>query len=242
MANDSYAPIQITIEEIAKQYIAEIKLLQPHGPYKFFGWCIGCDIIYEIINQLKDLGDTVDELYLAASSAPGLSDEKAIKDKDFEVNFISNFGISSDLINTLSNSSTIDEVWNILMSNIELLNNNKEQIKKVLELALPVDLTRATPNYHTTSLENILHTFNMIRSLVTAYSNYKPSNTFDVQAYYFNPLNDNNLGNQQINNDAWQKCFNNIKIIDLEGDHFSFFEKETDEKFIEELNKIMNKR
>lgn len=62
-----------SIEEMAKRYIAEIKIVQPQGPYYLSGRCIGGIIAYEMAQQLLILGDKVNLLcMIETSNVPGM--------------------------------------------------------------------------------------------------------------------------------------------------------------------------
>jgi acyl transferase domain-containing protein/thioesterase domain-containing protein len=48
-----------SIEEMAEQYVSEIREVQPHGPYYLGGWCLGGTIAYEMAKQLEHAGERV---------------------------------------------------------------------------------------------------------------------------------------------------------------------------------------
>ncbi|WP_405165020.1 amino acid adenylation domain-containing protein [Nocardia sp. NBC_01499] len=48
-----------TVEQLAEHYVAEIKKVQPTGPYHLLGWSLGGVIAYEIAARLNDAGDRV---------------------------------------------------------------------------------------------------------------------------------------------------------------------------------------
>ncbi len=52
-------PLLSTIEEMAEAYLREIKMIQPTGPYKLCGYCMGGTIAMQIAQQLKATGDEV---------------------------------------------------------------------------------------------------------------------------------------------------------------------------------------
>jgi amino acid adenylation domain-containing protein len=56
--------------DMAAQYVAEIKVHQPHGPYRLGGWCLGGIIAHEIASQLAGAGDEVAQLVMFDSDAP----------------------------------------------------------------------------------------------------------------------------------------------------------------------------
>jgi len=47
------------IEELARTYVAEIRTVQPTGPYLVGGWCLGGDIAFEVAQQLHGAGSEV---------------------------------------------------------------------------------------------------------------------------------------------------------------------------------------
>ncbi|HCW08205.1 MAG TPA: hypothetical protein DGG95_12665 [Cytophagales bacterium] len=49
----------LSIEEMAKAYLHDIKRIQPLGPYLLCGYCMGGTIALEVAQQLKRLGDEV---------------------------------------------------------------------------------------------------------------------------------------------------------------------------------------
>ncbi|MGV9413633.1 non-ribosomal peptide synthase/polyketide synthase [Nocardia sp. NPDC003693] len=48
-----------SIEEAAKYYVAQIKSVQPYGPYHILGWSLGGLLAHEVGVQLQELGDRV---------------------------------------------------------------------------------------------------------------------------------------------------------------------------------------
>ncbi|MGH9887729.1 MAG: thioesterase domain-containing protein, partial [bacterium] len=57
-----------TVEQMAAAYIAAIRCVQPHGPYRLVGWCAGGNIAHEMARQLLAAGDHVE--FLAFLDAP----------------------------------------------------------------------------------------------------------------------------------------------------------------------------
>lgn len=66
-------PIPRTIAEFASAYVAEIRRIQPRGPYRLGGFSAGGTIAHEMACQLQDLGETVDMLCVVDSALPGAS-------------------------------------------------------------------------------------------------------------------------------------------------------------------------
>lgn len=56
---DGTTPFQTTIEDMARDYVKEIRELQPEGPYYLGGYCLGGAIAYEIACMLSSQGQRV---------------------------------------------------------------------------------------------------------------------------------------------------------------------------------------
>jgi thioesterase domain-containing protein len=65
-----------TIEGLAALYIAEMKLVQPKGPYLLAGGSMGGMLAYEMAQQLKKTGDTVSHLMLFDTFGPNFDIKK----------------------------------------------------------------------------------------------------------------------------------------------------------------------
>ncbi|MFE4451653.1 amino acid adenylation domain-containing protein [Streptomyces sp. NPDC056796] len=53
------APFPASIEEMASVYVAELRSVQPHGPYHLFGWSFGGNVVQEVAVQLQEAGERV---------------------------------------------------------------------------------------------------------------------------------------------------------------------------------------
>jgi amino acid adenylation domain-containing protein len=62
-----------TIEEMATQYIADLRAVQPHGPYHLGGYCFGGNVAYEMARQLHGQGESIALLALINSTPPNSS-------------------------------------------------------------------------------------------------------------------------------------------------------------------------
>ncbi|MEO5960495.1 MAG: amino acid adenylation domain-containing protein [Opitutaceae bacterium] len=59
-----------TIEEIAANYLADLRVRQPRGPYRLGGYCFGGVVAYEMAQQLRAVGEEVELLALMNCSPP----------------------------------------------------------------------------------------------------------------------------------------------------------------------------
>jgi thioesterase domain-containing protein/NRPS condensation-like uncharacterized protein len=60
-----------SFEEIAAYYVSLIRSIRPYGPYRLGGWCVSAWLAYEIAQQLRRAGESVDLLLLVDAWAPG---------------------------------------------------------------------------------------------------------------------------------------------------------------------------
>lgn len=59
-----------TIEELAAQYVADLRTRQAAGPYRIGGYCFGGIVAYEMARQLEAMGETAGVLALINCSPP----------------------------------------------------------------------------------------------------------------------------------------------------------------------------
>jgi thioesterase domain-containing protein/aryl carrier-like protein len=62
-----------SLEQMAQDYVRELRHLQPHGPYHMGGFCFGGIVAYEMARQLRQSGEEVASLYLIDAIAPNVS-------------------------------------------------------------------------------------------------------------------------------------------------------------------------
>lgn len=72
-----------TVEEMAAEYIKEIKAIQPNGPYLIGGECFGGFVAHSMACQLKEHGDAVSKLVLLDTDRIWLGKEISIRLYDY---------------------------------------------------------------------------------------------------------------------------------------------------------------
>jgi len=65
-------PGPTTIEDIARRYYAEIRTVQPHGPYHLLGWSLGGQIAHAIAAEMREGGEQVALLAVLDAEAGGI--------------------------------------------------------------------------------------------------------------------------------------------------------------------------
>ncbi|WP_280307922.1 non-ribosomal peptide synthetase [Nocardia neocaledoniensis] len=56
-----------SIEAMAADYVTRIRAVQPHGPYRLLGWCVGGVIAHAMAVRLRELGERVEVLAMLDS-------------------------------------------------------------------------------------------------------------------------------------------------------------------------------
>ncbi|MBF6297742.1 non-ribosomal peptide synthase/polyketide synthase [Nocardia amamiensis] len=57
LTEDGYLPASLT--EMARRYVAEIRAVQPHGPYRLLGWSLGGVLAHAVATQLQAAGEEI---------------------------------------------------------------------------------------------------------------------------------------------------------------------------------------
>jgi amino acid adenylation domain-containing protein len=89
-SEDGRAARYRNILDIAKHYLTEIRMAQPHGPYFLGGYCIGGAIAFEIAQQLKKSDEDVrlvvmlEPATLVAPELDGTQNAKSFTDKIYQ--------------------------------------------------------------------------------------------------------------------------------------------------------------
>lgn len=87
-------PEWATIEEMAANYVADLRTHQPRGPYRLGGYCFGGVVAYEMARQLDALGEKVGMLALMNCSPPNTGYERADASGSlrWKLRFVANVG------------------------------------------------------------------------------------------------------------------------------------------------------
>ena len=67
-AHDGSRAKYTSVEEIAAHYLSEVRAVRPRGPYRLGGYCFGGVVAFEMAQQLRRAGESVDMLVLLAPS------------------------------------------------------------------------------------------------------------------------------------------------------------------------------
>ncbi|MFL6261088.1 MAG: amino acid adenylation domain-containing protein [Thermoanaerobaculia bacterium] len=62
---------ELAIEDLARQYIEAVRIVQPRGPYRIGGYSFGAKVAFEMAQQLRHAGEELALLALLDGGAPG---------------------------------------------------------------------------------------------------------------------------------------------------------------------------
>jgi amino acid adenylation domain-containing protein len=68
-----------TIEAMAQDYLAEVRRIQPRGPYNFLGYSVGGLVLFDLAHRLIELGESVAMLAMVDTWLPEISANAAQK-------------------------------------------------------------------------------------------------------------------------------------------------------------------
>ncbi|HSY18362.1 MAG TPA: alpha/beta fold hydrolase, partial [Candidatus Acidoferrales bacterium] len=91
-----------TIEEMAAHYIADLRTLQPHGPYQLGGYCFGGNVAYEMARQLSQQDEKVSLLALIDCAPPNCSYARFRYTPGSTFKFLKNLGYWAGYVRKLS--------------------------------------------------------------------------------------------------------------------------------------------
>jgi amino acid adenylation domain-containing protein len=91
------SPLAETIDEMASDYIKQIRRIQPNGPYHLLGWSFGGNVVHNMAAQLEEQGESVALLALLDSYpdyAQRVDDPENIQ-KGFYIDLLARYGNDS---------------------------------------------------------------------------------------------------------------------------------------------------
>ncbi|HNX29318.1 MAG TPA: thioesterase domain-containing protein [Syntrophomonadaceae bacterium] len=205
--NDWVYPI--TFEQIAEQYIKDIKAVQPEGPYILAGQCVGGTIAYEMACQLTEQNQEISLLAMYDPVLPG-TEEVFIVENRFKgyLKEIKRIGIKNFL-------SRKTKSYRMRIINY-FFKKSPENIK---QLVSDYELNRAI--------------------IAKARSLYRVNKKYDGKVIYFKPLNNfsNTATNNSII--KWSEFASDIHVVPLEGNHISVFHIENAENTRKVLENVL---
>ncbi|MCK8521584.1 thioesterase domain-containing protein, partial [Aquimarina sp. D1M17] len=216
-----------SIEQIASNYINEIKTIQKTGPYHILGWSLGGVIAAEITAQLEAQGEKVENLIIIDSA---LQFEKTLENQIIDISSEIELAKSKFDIPEIEeqNFDSINEVWNYISDSKKFLQTPLEDIRNMV----PEMIQLLIPDFLDKNAQEIMEATNKIRLLIAASDRYFVNNPINANTLYISP----NQSQVNIDREKQQHLFRNSNTITLPGDHFSIMRSPV----VNELSRTVN--
>lgn len=230
---DGLAPTNIKIEEIAKNYITQLKEIQPEGPYNLIGWCIGGSIVYEMGLQLEQQGNELSFLSLVNTFAPNRKFWGTVDKFNLHTELVEIQKFVSSPNTDILNQKTTVEMWHKAIEQIKTEFTQLAEFKKIVY----DDMDRSIPNFQNDNITeyDILYYINVMRTFDNARALYSPKNIIKAQCHFFKATLE-----MAANTDSWQNFFKKpIKFIDIRGNNFDIWKEDNVDYFSIELQKAL---
>jgi thioesterase domain-containing protein/acyl carrier protein len=232
---ENLAPQTWTIETLAKNYIAMIKKVQPHGPYFIIGWSLGGTIAHAMSLQLEQANEEIAFLALVDSPAPSPAPTvPAMKfDLESELHIIKAYLNGSGIEEKLIHVTQLSQLWGTAADALEAGQYDIESIKKeITQYGMP-----ALPNFQQLSIRESLYYLNVGRTLAQARAYYNPTGKVHANVHFFK------AGKSIVKHQGWKNyCHRQMKLHKLSGDHYSIFRDPEVIPFAETFNKLLEKK
>ncbi|MEV7098392.1 condensation domain-containing protein, partial [Amycolatopsis sp. NPDC051045] len=84
--------LPVSVEDVAEEYVARIRAIQPSGPYHLLGWSFGGLLVHEIAVQLQEAGERVGTLCVLDSFPVEAAGQAPPTRRDLLVSFLEHLG------------------------------------------------------------------------------------------------------------------------------------------------------
>ncbi len=243
MEGEFYLPRTISIPQLAAEYVARIRAVQPHGPYHLCGYCIGGLIALEMAYLLEQASEQVEKLFIIASLANDISSLTS-RDMKSDSHNITSFLFGDTDHNRSILATASENVWQTVYDHIDEFEIDMSVFRqKVVAVMHPIEMARAVPDYEHSDVRKILYFLNLILSLSYGGSSYIEKRIINAPIYLFSPDQDKMVENIDYNASCWQSHTTMpLNNCIFPGDHFSWYESGKNKEFLEKFEECLKKR
>jgi thioesterase domain-containing protein len=192
-----------TVPEMAARYREAVRAVQPRGPYRLGGYCVGGAVAFEMARQLRAEGEEVEDLVLIDSPGPlPVPAPPPGDDADMLASFVRAYGngveVAADELRALPPEEWIDRV-----------------VARAREMGIVGEAFDAG---------QLRRRWEVMRSNVHAIAAYVPAGPLPLGAVLFRATQgDAELRAQPVL--GWERWLEGaIEVVDVEGGHMEVFE------------------
>lgn len=215
---DGLAPEHRSVPEIAATYVNSIRSVQPEGPYRLGGWCVGGTFAHGMAALLEDQGCEVKHLYLLNSYAPQASffgdrDTVSLDEEVAQATAVAQaFGCPLDL----QGVESMEEVWQRSLKSMVFL--DEREVGNFVLGTLPPDVLPIIPHHDSQSIEQLIYYINMIKTLSYARARYLPEGRVVHAPVTFIGASSSRIANRE----EWAHYFSSAPaMVDVDASHFT---------------------
>jgi amino acid adenylation domain-containing protein len=221
---ENYTPQNLSIREIAHEYIQKIKTLQPQGPYFIAGWSIGGTIAFEMVYQMEQMKEQVRFLALIDTLPPAknLLKQGIEFNRETELNLIRDYFQEEKIKKRLENAFklNINGIWPEILD--YMTGKENEFYIKIIKNSLPKGFAKIIPNFHQLGLKDLIYHLNMVRTFDNARNKYIPQIKINTKVHFFKASEET----VAIDAEKWNLyCQEPIRLYKIPGDHVSILKK-----------------
>ncbi|MCP4156904.1 MAG: AMP-binding protein, partial [bacterium] len=228
MIND--VPQNIAIETLAWDYIKRIKKIQPEGPYKIAGWCIGGTIAFEMVRQLEEQGENTGSLAIFNTLPPAI--ERARESEATRITLESEQQLTQQFLDlqeinkNMTHPKTIQRFWTLVAEQCEKIDNGIDKLRQAMDA-----FEEVIPNFRQQGIKELIRYSNMIRTLDRARNTYLPKSKLKSPLHFYAAA-----GTEIEDRKNWNLYTEEpVTYHALAGDHFSIFNPPHVEPFATKL-------
>ncbi|WP_051188157.1 amino acid adenylation domain-containing protein [Brevibacillus thermoruber] len=193
-----------TIEEMAKRYLDEIRMVQKQEPYRLGGWSMGGLIAYEMAFQLVQQGESVMQLILFDTKLPDPA-HRSLTEEELEAWFIQDLAAIAGRDLPASLSKMREEI-----NRLDAAQRRQTWLVQLRKAGLlPPDLTA----------EGVGHLLRVFKANAYAMATYNPKPLDGLQPILVSTTAvDDNLQH-------WRRLATGLKVYHAMADHYSLMKK-----------------
>jgi amino acid adenylation domain-containing protein len=213
-----YAPRDLSVEELARDYIGKMKQVQGHGPYGIAGWSLGGTIAFEMVRQLERMGEGAAFFALVDSAPPGekkdLPKKSSLFTRKNELNWLKDALPLSDFAKKARKGWGLENMWRLFVRYLE----NDARDAEIMRGLIIQNQGPVIPNAGRLGIEELVRYFNVVRSFDAACAYYQPKSKVTTPVHYFR------AGESNIVYDKWNEFTTKpLEVHEISGNHYSIF-------------------
>ncbi|MCP5052116.1 MAG: amino acid adenylation domain-containing protein, partial [bacterium] len=235
---ENIGPQNVTIEDLASQYIQTLKKVQPHGPYFISGWSIGGTIAFEMVRQLEyDHREHAILSLIDATPPPPEGNRPHVRPggtftPQSERVWLQNHLQDEEFNRKLENETNINRIWSHLVDYLEKTNTPIRS----LESFIPEGFAPILPRAAYSGVRDFVYYVNIARTLISSRELYTTGDKLKTAAIIFG------AGQSGIDQGQWSRYFREpLEFNTIDGDHFSIFTKPVVIEFAKTFEEIIDK-